>query len=340
MDIFSKIAGFLGGSCSQEEKQALDTWRKANPGNEKEFRKFEKIWTLGSQAANFHPDTELAWQKVCSRVCKSKKEASPNKHFQLSSIFRQAWTVATAIALLLLAAALLFLPDLQRNMEYAGLNSLKTTARDQQDIMLADGPHIWLNENSTLYYPDHFQDNIRQVHLKGEAYFEVAHQAAKPFKIHSGDGAVEVLGTSFNLLQAKNKLRLEVKSGKVKFSSPNQSQNAPLILRAGEAAVLENMELKKAKADPNMLSWKTGRFIFEDVKLQEVFLALQSYYHVKFKAADPSLLECRIFARFDQEPLQELLKVLSLTLNLQFEQDVEKVSPLYVASGKGCKPVK
>jgi len=80
-----------------------------------------------------------------------------------------------------------------------GYNTVITPKGGQYQIVLEDGTHVWLNAASSLKYPDTFNEKERVVELSGEAYFEVAHMDAKPFKVVSHDQVIRVLGTHFNV---------------------------------------------------------------------------------------------------------------------------------------------
>ena len=85
-----------------------------------------------------------------------------------------------------------------REMMY---HSLKVPRSGQYQLVLSDGTHVFLNSETELKYPIFFTDNdsVREVHLKGEAYFKVAHNPKSSFIVHTRRGKIKVLGTSFNI---------------------------------------------------------------------------------------------------------------------------------------------
>src|SRR5690606_17382011 len=87
-------------------------------------------------------------------------------------------------------------PSVPQEVQYA---SLRTPKGGQYQITLPDGTHVWLNAASSLEYPMAFTGSERRVIVKGEAYFEVAHDATKPFKVETDGQLIEVLGTHFNV---------------------------------------------------------------------------------------------------------------------------------------------
>lgn len=345
MDTFSKIAAYLSGTCNVQEKKALEAWRRENPANEQEFCRLEKVWKASAQPACFMPDIEHAWQKVSSRIGVQESSNLQAKAMKPAPFFGHPWRMAAAVALLLLGSAVfLFLklqdpgPGSSNSARLAGLSSIQTTDNKQEAVELADGTRVWLNGNSSLHYPENFSDSLREIHLQGEAYFEVAHQPDKPFVIRAGDASVKVLGTSFNL-NNREAINLQVISGRVEFMANQENEQASLLLEAGQAARFKEGKLRQSKPNQNALAWKTGHFVFDDSSLEEVFAALETYYPVKFQAAEEHLWKCRLYTKFEQESLEEVLNILSLTLNLQFEQQKEKKLIIFSADGKGCRPI-
>ncbi len=342
MDTFSLIAHYLSGSCSPEEAARLESWRKASAANDAEFRKMEKVWAAAAPAT-FCPDAGLAWQKVQQRLCsrpaamelnRKEQQKSPRRWFQL------AWPVAAAVSLLALSLLVYFFLVKQENFVPSGLSQTETGYQEKQLLQLADGTQVWLNQQSSLYYPAHFDSSRREVYLKGEAFFEVSHQPEKPFIVYTKNSRVQVLGTSFNL-QEGAQTRLQVKTGRVEFSSRktgDKTASAPssLLLSAGEAALLEESGLRKESPPANFLSWKTGRFDFTDTPLAEVFRLLEQYYPLNITTDNPALLECRLNARFEKQSIEEVLEVIALTFGLEYQLIGKEAT--FKGNAGNCRP--
>lgn len=339
MESFNKIANFLSGACSEQDVAELEAWRKAAPANEEEFRKFEKIWNAPSHASSFNPDVSKAWAKVSACVFKEEKEkvaTSEKANSRSFFLLKSYWKIAAAVSLLLLAGFVYFLmsPSLTPT-PYDGLAKLETNAYERKEVILPDGTQLWLNENSSLYYPEEFSANERLVHLVGEAYFEVESIPGKTFIIKAGTGEIKVLGTEFNVeTRSKEKTKLQVVKGRVLFSSTANPASS-VVVNGGEAAEIQGQEVKPLRQNKNFLSWKTGEFIFENANLGEVLKTLESYYSVSFKATDHNLLNCRLSARFRQQSIEEILNVLDITLNLAHSYSKDKKEITLTPTGKG-----
>lgn len=99
-------------------------------------------------------------------------------------------------------------------------NTIEVPVGGQWQVILPDHSKVWLNALSSITYPIHFIGNEREVKISGEAYFEVAHNAKMPFKVHAGSQVVEVLGTHFNVMAyAEDKvIKTTLLEGSVKIS--------------------------------------------------------------------------------------------------------------------------
>lgn len=335
MDTFSHIANYLSGSCSPEETERLLAWRKASAANEAEFHRLKKVWEAAAPAT-FCPDAGLAWQKVQARLCSKEAPAEDSRQEQPAARSRwllTTWSVAAAVALLALSLGVYLLSGKQETFIPDGLTKHATSIQEKQELLLADGSRVWLNQQSKIYCPEQFMGSSREVYLEGEAFFEVSHQPEKPFIVHTEQSRIEVLGTSFNL-QSGSTTQLQLTTGRLAFSSARVPQKA-LILEAGEAIIQEGEKLSKTAIPANYLAWKTGEFLFTDTPLEEVFRLLEQYYPVKLKTANPALLQCRLNARFSSQPLEEVLEVISLTFQLEYQQKDKEI--LFRGSAKNCR---
>lgn len=161
-------------------------------------------------------------------------------------------------------------------------NTASTPRGGQYQFVLADGTKVWLNSASSIKYPVQFIGNERKVELTGEAYFEVAHDAKKPFRVVSNGQTVEVLGTHFNVnaYGDEGQVKTTLLEGSVKVSS----QNINTIIKPGEQAQFDNGKINVKNVDVDeVVAWKNGFFYFEDNNIQEVMRQLARWYDVDIK---------------------------------------------------------
>lgn len=157
-------------------------------------------------------------------------------------------------------------------------------------LVLADGTQVWLNAETSLKYPVAFSGDCREVFLKGEAYFEVAHDARMPFYVHTSRGKVQVLGTSFNVRDYgdEHKVVTVLESGKVRYTSTCQESKDLL-----PGYLLEDVEgqgLLSRKVDTRLYtSWREGKYLFENASVEEIMTTLQRWYNIRVIYLDESV---------------------------------------------------
>ncbi|MEO8960272.1 MAG: FecR domain-containing protein [Ginsengibacter sp.] len=148
------------------------------------------------------------------------------------------------------------------------------------NMVLTDGSKVWLNAGSSLTYPVLFVGNKRKVSIEGEAYFEVAHDEAKPFVAHYDAIDVQVLGTHFNVNTFEDDDR-NVKVTLIEGSVRVDNGNATNLLKPGQQALINDKIKIVSDADLNqVMAWKNGYFQFDKASLQSVLKQVARWYDV------------------------------------------------------------
>jgi len=159
-------------------------------------------------------------------------------------------------------------------------NTIRTPRGGQYQIRLPDGTKVWLNAATSLKFPVSFKGaDRRDVEVSGEAYFEVAADKDKPFYVKSGQGLIQVLGTSFNVnaYEDENGERATLLSGRIKVAHGNSA----VLLSPGEQAVVNGDISVNRNADAEqVLAWKNGLFNFRDKNLHDVMRQLSRWYNI------------------------------------------------------------
>lgn len=165
-------------------------------------------------------------------------------------------------------------------------NTITTPRGGQYRIVLPDGSSVWLNAASTLRFPATFTASERSVELKGEAYFEIARDARRPFRVKvAGLTEVEVLGTHFNIMayEERTAIRTTLLEGAVKVTPFTGTGAASVkLLRPGQQARLYNAAtLEVGIIDPDeAVAWKNGLFRFNDDDIRSVMSQIARWYDV------------------------------------------------------------
>ncbi|MGN7722132.1 FecR family protein [Chitinophaga sp. 22620] len=158
-------------------------------------------------------------------------------------------------------------------------NTITTPRGGQFRLQLQDGTRIWLNASSSLRFPAEFGPGERDVELTGEAYFEVAKDAARPFRVKAKDMRLEVLGTSFNVMAYHDErtVNTSLLEGAVKVSG----SAGAATLKPGQQARMSSDALKVAAADMDeAVAWKNGWFQFNSAPFETVMRQISRWYDV------------------------------------------------------------
>jgi ferric-dicitrate binding protein FerR (iron transport regulator) len=172
--------------------------------------------------------------------------------------------------------------------------------------LMPDSSMVWIKPGSALSYHESFGEKNRKLDLDGAGFFEVKKNKALPFTITSSKSTVEVLGTSF-LFETTNDPRVQVFTGIVKFQ--NNSSALYETLQKGQNAVIKDGNTFEFESfDPNSVSWKTGKLIFEDEPLKHVLKVVSQFYDTQLAVDDPQ--NVNITATFDKLSLEEVVDLL------------------------------
>ena len=202
-------------------------------------------------------------------------------------------------------------------------------------ITLPDGSSVVLHAGSKLEYPTVFAGKTREVRLSGEAYFDVFHNPAKPFIIHTGSVKTTVLGTAFNIKSDEKKVVISVTRGKVKVEdatrvvavlTPDQQVEYDIKEAAGAQHIVD--------AETIVTGWTKENMVFDGITFEEIGKILSSRYGVPVRFENEALKKCKIRASFSgTEPLDHVAGVLSAIRNGSFEQITDGT---IVFTGEGC----
>ena len=214
------------------------------------------------------------------------------------------------------------------------INTISTPIGGEYAVVLPDGSKVWLNAVSSLSFPATFAGNTRKVQLSGEAYFEVAKDAAKPFIAEvgtenaAGYQQVEVLGTQFNIRAYSNEpgIATTLVEGKVKVSTKVENK----MLVPGQQTNLNNdgkILLKEHVDVEEITAWHQGLFRFSEMTIQEIMVDAARWYGIEvvYKGSFTEHFNSGIPR---QSTLQEFLKILETTGRVKFLIDGKQVTVL------------
>ena len=187
---------------------------------------------------------------------------------------------------------------------------VSTPAATTTLVTLSDGTKVMLNANSTLEYPASFDDaEVREVHLKGEAHFEVTKNPHRPFVVKAGEMQTQVLGTIFDVkAYRKDAPKVTLMQGKVKVSNADTE----VEMRPGQTATLQADKIVVSKASSSASDWLEGDFDMDQVTLAEAMSDIGAWYNKTVVFLSQANMDKLIHFRFSRRAsLQEIITALN-----------------------------
>lgn len=204
-------------------------------------------------------------------------------------------------------------------------NTITTPRGGQYQLELPDGSVVWLNATSSIRFPTSFVEMERRVEITGEAYFEVAKNANKPFVVSVNGSEIQVLGTHFNINAYSDEeiMKTTLLEGSIKFVSANDNH----ILQPGQQSQLTKggavKVLNKVDVD-EVVAWKNGLFSFENAGIEAIMRQLSRWYDVEvdYRGRPDDLFIAEMNRNIK---LSDALKALELTGKVSFEIEGKKI---------------
>lgn len=220
-------------------------------------------------------------------------------------------------------------------------------ASETSSIVLQDGTKVWLNHGSTLHCSNKFGLRNREVYLQGEAFFDVASDAQKPFIVHAGDLVdIKVLGTQFNVKAypgdpyvetalVSGKVAVNIKEDKKKEVILEPHQKITYYTQeenAGQAAPEQENTLQISEIKRNAVThtlaetaWMEDKLAFNDITFGELAYDLERRYHKKIEFKDERIKAYHLTGEFKHEDINQILKALQITTPFHYTISENKI---------------
>ncbi|WP_446774420.1 FecR family protein [Macellibacteroides fermentans] len=270
---------------------------------------------------NLHTDqtvhTDQAWNELYSRLEQDNLIPARGQKRLMRPVFAG---MAAAIAVLCLCGALgiWLLNDWGTDER---LLSLKNGPEDNTLVTtLEDGSIIYLAQDATLSYPEHFEADKRLVKLDGNALFDVSGNKQRPFLIETKYTTIEVVGTAFNVKSnGKNDFELSVQRGLVKVTRLDNGESS--FVKAGETVILnKNLFLKSPTSDMDQFARYTERIQFKDETLANIVRVINRMSSQPVQLSSSELENRRLTVSFYDNSPAAMTELICLALGLTSEQ--------------------
>lgn len=322
------VEKYLNGTASAEEAEKVLNWFQTEQGQHYLEKRFE------ADAGEFG---FVEYQNENSQFNKKSEISLLVKPSPSKKLYRRGsvWAVAASIVFLISIISVL---QVYTNTFVAEKNEVitkvyKTSTNEHQIITLSDGTRIRLNENSEIQIEDFKEASSRAVTLSGEAFFEVAHNPAKPFQVRSAEGLITVLGTAFNVKTSSPSRKLlivAVSEGQVSLRQNSESSTGgEKILSKNEIGLFdtETLTIEKESADVNnYFTWMHGRVIYNKTPFKDVLKQLNHIYQIENEVTDTELYNLTLTADFSERSLNNVLETIAHSLDITVKKQENQVT--------------
>jgi len=329
----------LSGEATADELAALDRFLRDHPEMAARLDPLSEWWS--------HPNSSSpalkkgALQRHLRRL--NKSDDHPSRTPRRRRLFLFAAGIAASIA-----AVFLFInqwPQKKATPPVAQ-NSVSTKPGSKSKIQLPDGSQVWLNSDSRITYSESFRGAGREVHLCGEAYFDVVKDRNHPFIIHTSTIDVLVLGTALNVRSYSNEKNTEAVliHGSVQVSLRN-NPDKKIILRPNDKLVVQNgskvslagagrtapkepdtariislgkAHFKEKDSVATEVLWVKNKLAFDQESLEAVALKMERWFNVKVTITEPALQHTEYSGVFEDETLPQVMEALRMTGNFHY----------------------
>jgi len=364
---FALLPRQLAGSISAEENAELHGILASYPDLRLQAELFAGMW---DQEKKVFPSVEIR-EAYMRHLLKYKSEflhegeqdllvGANNAEINFTSgktAILPKWMHLMAASLLLTIILTSFLFFYNRKPvvpeQSSGISSVITKYGNKSKISLPDGSQVWLNAGSRLDYNSaDFNKTLREVNLSGEAYFDIAHNAQKPFIVRSGNMRIKVLGTMFNVKAYPEEQNIETSliKGSVEITindrpydkyilSPNEklvistngiTQKSPALnmvnLRKADSENADIVTLKKvdyASIEKLVLetAWVQNKLVFKSEKFSDLAVRMERWFDIEIKFRNISKEELKFTGIFTTETIQQALKAMQVVHSFTYVKE-------------------
>jgi ferric-dicitrate binding protein FerR (iron transport regulator) len=310
------LVSYLLDEASPAGCKQVEDWLAADAENVRHFNQLKLIWEESRKLAQgSNSDENAAWGKWKSGLHREPvMQRVPIRRrfiFSIAAIFIFA-TIGIALAWLIW------------NNNRPVQTILVTSHQAVRTDTLPDGSVITLNKNASISYPKKFKGNTRVVELNGEAFFKVKPDSRKPFIVQVKDITVQVLGTSFNIRDQAGATEVIVETGRVQVT--RQGKQVLLVagekIKTGDAGKFLDKEI-----EPDQLYnyYRTRQFVCDNTPLWKLVEVLNAAYDTTIVIEKPALRSLLLTTTFNNESLDQVLEVISVTFNVNIVHAPDKI---------------
>lgn len=340
---FNVIKRYLDGTGQKGDREKIFSWFSDIPAESDLRRQYNRYWNELSADLNLEGyDEEKILGKIYHEI-KLEESESSEKPKTGRGVGQKVITLFTRIAAVLFIPLTIFIfINRERFIStgYTAYSEIYAPAGTRAKFNLPDGSSGYLNGGSTVKFPTEFRGKSREVNLKGEAFFDVLSNPQKPFVVSGSNINVVAYGTSFNVeAYPEDKInKVTLVKGKVEVLGKTNNKVQSLgMLTPGEMCVFnkEKSSYQFVQVDAHkIVSWKDGKLAFTNEPFEEVVKKLNRRYSVNIIINDEKLKTYTYLATFEDETLDEVLKLIKLSAPIEVRNLNRKIRPDGTSEGR------
>jgi transmembrane sensor len=299
-------------TVSLKQRNQFEAWLRADPEHVRIYQVQKAAWSAVGDMR--HLLDEMPEASISSLSTLGVRVFSPRaRYFALAAVLLVALVGGGFLA--------------ERLSLFSRPDGFETTTAQVKDVKLEDGTLVTLGASSRIQVS--FNKKERRVVLtRGEAFFEVTRDTARPFYVAAGNTLVRVVGTKFDVHYGLEAVRVSVVEGRVEVmksdeasvAAPTRKRRTLQVLTAGEAAVSEpsgRIATANNLNTEDLGAWRQGRFVYVDAHLRDVIADINRYYDGNIEVADDKVGDLQLTTAFRADQIDRMLEVLERALPIE-----------------------
>jgi ferric-dicitrate binding protein FerR (iron transport regulator) len=323
---WERLARYLAGESSKAERAEVDAWLAADSTRRELLARLKPGWELAGRGADEPAtDVDAAWSRMSASI--DKHEAASVRGVgerRYAPLLRAAAVLVLVSGSVLAWRAWVARSGMGTTPIVVAARTFVTTPGERRTITLEDSTEIVLGVASRLMVAAGYGASSREMTLDGEALFRVRHDVARPFRVRAGGAVTEDLGTEFAVraYAGNDTIRVVVGEGSVALRRQDADSASGAVVRAGETGVLPGSGRPIIARTINggaSLAFARGQLVFDNVSMTRVAEELERWYDVDVTLANESLGARHVTVTFSGEPVDEVLRVIALSIGARVE---------------------
>ncbi|MEE1206966.1 MAG: FecR domain-containing protein [Muribaculaceae bacterium] len=295
---------YFSGQCSDRERADIRRWVESGPEALETYMRERRFYDTAMCLAPDEAQSAPVRRRT-PRMLRWTATVAAAAVVAVVSIFAYRFVAAT--------------PSMDSPMQ-----TLVVPPGQRLQLTLADGTSVWLNSQTTMRFPGVFASDSRHVEIDGEAYFQVAKDADRPFTVGTKAGDVRVTGTTFNVdaYRTSPTFSLSLVEGSVSLATPKRT----FRLTPGQSLELDTAGTIRAHAlNSEQLEWVDGIVSFRNMRMADILSRFEKYYGVTVEIRNQTVAAAQFSGRFYlDEGIVHALNVLQRDIQFSYTQDKDR----------------